>query len=314
MPDDLQSPYRNGTRIDTDRLIGALAARQHGVVSRGQLLEAGLTARRIEMRLRSGQLIQLHRGVYAVGHASLRREGRWLAAVLAAGPGAALSHRDAAALHDLRAGGGGRIDVSTPAERRATAAIRVHGRRALDPRDVTTIERIPVTTIARTLVDLAEVVGKQSLAKALSEAERQHKLDVRAIHEALHRTRGRRGPGHAAITKALEEMRVQGATLTRSHLEDRFLALLDANRIVRPRLNARIEGIEGDAVWPRAQLVVELDGWAYHRSRCAFQRDREKGNALTAAGWTVLRFTHDDLTRRPQAVAAQVAAQLSRAA
>jgi predicted transcriptional regulator of viral defense system len=297
-----------------DAAIGALAAGQHGVVSRAQLLDARLTPAMIDKRVVRGALVLLHRGVYAVGHASLRREGWWLAAVLAAGPGAVLSHRDAAALHDLRAGGGTRIDVSTPRERSGTAKIRVHGRRALHAEDVTTVEGIPVTTVARTLVDLAQAVAQDSLLKALGEAERQHKLDVRALEAASRRTRGRRGSGHAALEAALDEMRRQGTTLTRSPLEDRFIALLDAHDLPRPATNAHVTGLEGDAVWRQARLVVELDGWDAHKTRRAFQRDRTKGNALAAAGWTLLRFTHDDVVRRPHEVAAHIAAQLSRAA
>jgi very-short-patch-repair endonuclease len=225
-----------------------------------------------------------------------------------------LSHRDAAALHAVRPSNGARIDVTTSAERTSTAKVRVHGRRPLDAQDVTTVAGIRTTTVARTLVDLAEVLAMDGLAKALSEAERQWKLDVRAIDQALARTRGRHGRGHAQLRAALAEHAAHGARLTKSQLEDRFVALLEAQSLPRPCLNAWIEDIEGDAVWPAAQLVVELDGWDSHKTRRAFQRDREKGNALLAAGWAVLRFTYRDVVRRPEEVAAQIAAQLSRAA
>jgi predicted transcriptional regulator of viral defense system len=317
MSEDRELAPTTPEQIRAPRLVaavGALAARQHGVVARRQLEAIGLTPSMFESRITTGQLVRLHRGVYAVGHASLRREGWWLAAVLAAGPGAALSHRDAAALHGIRPSNGARIDVTTAAERRSTATIRVHTRRALDARDVTRIAGIPVTTAARTLVDLGEVVAHDALAKALSEAERQGKLDLRAIDVTLDRLRGRRGRGTAAIRRALAEHAIYGATLTRSELEDRFVFLLDARSIPRPLLNARIEGFEVDAVWEETRLVVELDGWAFHRTRRAFQRDRAKGNLLTAKGWTVLRFTHDDVMRRPRATALAVGAQLSRAA
>jgi predicted transcriptional regulator of viral defense system len=291
-----------------------LAADQHGVVSRGQLLDAGVTRTMIEKRLATGELVAIHRGVYAVGHAHLRPNGYRLAAVLAVGAGAVLSHRDAAALHGVRDGGGIRIDVSTPAERRSTRRIRVHGRRRLDAADVTTVEGIPVTTVARTLVDLAEVVAADALRKALSEAERQRVLDVKGIEEALERVRGRRGPATAKLRAALSDLAAHGAQLTRSPLEDRLLPLLDAHSIPRPRTNLHVEGCEGDAVWPEARLVVELDGWDAHKTRRAFQHDRTKANRLTNAGWAVLRFTHDDLVRRPRETAAAIATQLSRAA
>jgi predicted transcriptional regulator of viral defense system/very-short-patch-repair endonuclease len=294
--------------------IAALAADQHGVVSRGQLLDAGVTATMIVQRTRSGQLVKLHRGIYAVGHAHLRPNGYRVAAVLAVGAQAALSHRDAAALHGLRDGGGARIDVSTPAERRSTERIRVHGRRALDPRDVTTVDGIPVTTVARTLVDLAEVLNVQALTKALGQAERQGTLDVTRIEEAIGRVRGRRGQSVTRIRAALAELEAHGAQLTRSPLEDRFLSLLDAHDLPRPATNAYVAGYEFDAVWHAKRVAVELDGWDAHKTRHAFQHDRTKGNAIQAAGYALLRFTHDDVARRPHEVAADVIKQLNRAA
>lgn len=294
-----------------DERIAALAAGQHGVVSRTQLLDARITGTMVKKRITRGHLVPLHRGVYAVGHAHLRPNGYRLAAVLAVGPGAVLSHRDAAALHGLRDGGGVRIDVSTPAERRSTRRIRVHGRRALGAQDVTTVDGIPVTTVARTLVDLAEVVPADALRKALNEAERQRVLDVRGIEEALERVRGRRGLSVVRIRAALSELSDRGATLTRSRLEDRFLSLLEAHDLPRPATNAYVEGYEGDAVWHRQRLVVELDGWDAHKTRRAFQHDRTKANRLTGAGWTVLRFTHADVAWRPRETAAAIAAQLT---
>lgn len=297
-----------------DERIAALAAGQHGVVSRGQLLDARIASSTIDDRVASGELVKLHRGVYAAGHAHLRPNGYRLAAVLATGPGAVLSHRDAAALHGLRDGGGTRIDVSTPAQRRSTKRIRVYGRRALDARDISTVEGIPVTTVARTLVDLGEVLAHQALVKVCSEAERQRILDVTSIENALERRRGRRGPATAKLRAVLEDLGCHGTTLTRSPLEDRLLPLLDAHDLPRPATNAYVEGYEWDAVWARARLAVELDGWDAHKTRRAFQHDRTKANALANAGWTVLRFTHDDLVRRPEVVVASVRAQLSRAA
>jgi hypothetical protein len=291
-----------------------LAAGQHGVVSRGQLLDAGITRTMIEQRLASGQLVRLHRGVYAVGHAHLRIEGFWLAAVLAAGPRAALSHRDAAALHGLRPSSRPRIEVSTPLERKRTAKLDVYGRRLLDAEHITTVAGIRVTTVSRTLVDLGEVLAHQALVKVLGEAERQLELDVTGIDECLHRLRGRRGPATAKLRRALAELDAHGATLTRSPLEDRFLPLLDAHDIPRPATNAYVAGYECDAVWHAARVAVELDGWDGHKTRRAFQHDRTKGNAIQAAGYALLRFTHADVVRRPDEVAADVAKQLSRAA
>jgi predicted transcriptional regulator of viral defense system len=148
-------------------VIAALAVRQHGVVSRGQLLDAGVSDKAMERRLESGHLVRLHRGVYAVGHAQLRPEGRWLAAVLAAGPEAALSHRSAAALHGIREVSGA-LDVTTT-RRVAVRGVVVHRTTVLDARDVTTRRGVRATTLARTLVDLAGILTAEQLGKLLRE-------------------------------------------------------------------------------------------------------------------------------------------------
>lgn len=280
--------------------IAALAERQHGVVARRQLPALGVTRSMVETRLAAGSLMPLHRGVFAVGHRRLRTEGHWLAAVLAVGPGASLSHREAAALHGLRPSNRTRIDITTTRRGRAAQpGITIHRTTVLDAQDLTVVNAIPVTTVARTLVDLAQVVPRDHLAKALREAEYLRVADVHEIEDALHRTRTRHGKGHANLRAVLEEHRRRGIQLTRSVLEDRFLALLDAAQLPRPLTNAHVHGDEVDAFWPARRLVVELDGYARHSDRHAFQRDRDKGNALTAAGLTVLRFTHDDVVRRP---------------
>lgn len=253
-----------------------------------------------------GWLVTLHRGVYAVGHRRLRREGFWLAAVLAAGPGALLSHREAAALHGLRPAERTTVDV-TVAARRRVPGVQVHRVERLQAEDVAAVDGIPVTAVARTLVDLAAVLQPAALRKALEEAERSHRLDAGEIDAALVRARTRNGSGYAALRAALSELASMGTTVTRSALEDRFLSLLDAHGLPRPQTNAQTMGVEVDAMWPAARLVVELDGWEHHRTRAAFQRDRDRANALQAAGWTVLRFTHADVTRRPAATARRIA-------
>ena len=259
----------------------------------------------LQVRLGRGSLLPLHRGVYAVGHRSLTRHGSWLAAVLAAGPGAVLSHREAAALHSLRPSNRPAVDVTVAAQRRVPG-LQVHRVRALDAMDLTVVDGIAVTSLARTLVDLAGVLPSAALLKALEEAERSNRLDVRAIEGTLARTRQRHGAGHAGMRAALAELRAVGATVTRSVLEDRFLALLDAHGLPRPSTNALVNGIEVDALWRRECVVVELDGWAFHRTTRAFQRDRERSNELMLAGYAVLRFTHDDIVRRAADVAVRV--------
>ncbi len=286
----------------TDQAIAALAARQWGVVSRGQLLDAGVPHATIGDRVSSGRLIPLHPGVYAVGHARLRREGRWLAAVLAVGSGAVLSHRDAAGLHGLRPANHARIDVSTAGRAKSSAKIAVHRTRVLDAQDTTAVRGIPVTTIARTLVDLAGVVPLDHLAAAIKEAERRRLLDLRAVETAMARTRGRRGGGHRALREALKERRALQGTATDSPLEDAFLRLLRTAGLPLPATNVGIEGFRIDAVWRAERLAVELDGWQDHHTRRAFERDRERDAVLTTAGWRVLRLTYRQVTARPDAV------------
>jgi predicted transcriptional regulator of viral defense system len=287
--------------------VKGLGEGQHGVVARRQLLNLGLTRSMIETRLAAGALVPLHPGVYAVGHRQLRRDGHRLAALLWAGPAAALSHREAAALHGLLTSGGARIEITTTRRsRQPPPGIVVRHTAVLADHDLTTLDGLRTTSVARTLVDLAGVVPKDSLAKALREAEHLRVLDMRALADAMHGTRTRKGRGHARLTAVLEEHRRRGTQLTRSALEDRFLSLLDAHGLPRPLMNHHVEGLEVDAAWPQRRLAVELDGWARHKDRQAFQRDREKGNALTGAGWRLLRFTHDDVVRRPVAAAATI--------
>jgi very-short-patch-repair endonuclease len=287
--------------------IARLADRQYGVVARRQLVAMGVDRHAIDRRLSRRILVPLHRGVYAFGHRRLRIEGRWLGAVLAAGDGAVLSHRDAAALHGLRPPPeSAKVTVSAPGDVRATSALWVHRRRALADEDVTVVQAIPVTSLARTLVDLALLLTAAQLASALGEADRRGVLDVAAVEAAARRTRGRRGPGHARLKAALAAHERAGATLTRSVLEERFLDLVLKAGLPRPQLNAHVAGYEVDALWPAQRIVVELDGWAHHSGRRAATRDREKANYLQLGGFVVLRFLHGDVVRGPAYVAGAI--------
>nr|WP_246345315.1 type IV toxin-antitoxin system AbiEi family antitoxin domain-containing protein [Conexibacter arvalis] len=284
-----------------------MADRQHGVVSRRQLVDAGLTPTMIQTRLARGQLVPLHRGVYALGHRRLARFGFWTAAVLAAGPDAALSHRDAAALHGLLSLERARIDVTSPRRMASTARIDAHDRRALPADERTAIAGIPVTTVERTLVDLGEVVPAHRLRKALAEAERMRAADAHRLAAAMERTRGRRGGGHAALTAALAELRRHGPQRTRSEAEDLFLDLVIEHRLARPRMNMLVDGAEVDAVWPAQRVAVEVDGAAYHWTDDARERDRRKSNRLAAAGWRVLRFDWWEVSEPPRRAAVAAA-------
>ncbi|HKG04586.1 MAG TPA: type IV toxin-antitoxin system AbiEi family antitoxin domain-containing protein [Conexibacter sp.] len=291
-----------------------MAAAQHGVVARRQLLATGTAPSTINRRVASGHLIPLHRGVYAVGHDRLTRYGYWMAAVLAAGPGALLSHRDAAALHGLRSPGNHRrTHVTTPARAGSTPRLQLHRTTVLDRRrDVATVAGIPATSVARTLVDFAGIVPREQLAKALEEAERQRILDVRAVEDVLRRTSGRHGRGHATIAAALERLATTAIQFTRSPLEDALLPLLDAHGLPRPATNMWMGEMEVDACWPDHRVVAELDGWGTHSTRDAFVRDRVRANELQTNGWIVLRFTHGQVVREPDAVARTIALALRR--
>jgi len=292
-----------GAEIRIDPSIAALADRQHGVVARRQLLELGVGRRAIATRLARRSLIPLHRGVYAVGHRRLAIEGRWLAAVLAI-EGAVLSHRDAAALHAMRKPPeSAKVSVTTNGDARGTPALWVHARRALTDEDRAVVRGVPVTSPARTLVDLAPMLTAAQLQSTLGEADRRGLLDPAAVERALRRTKGRHGQGHARLKAALDAHRQRGITLLRSELEARFLDLTIEAGLPRPALNAPTAGYEVDALWPEERLVVELDGWENHKERHAAAQDRDKTNRLQLAGYQVLRFMHGDLVRRPTAVA-----------
>ncbi|MGZ6272412.1 MAG: DUF559 domain-containing protein [Candidatus Limnocylindrales bacterium] len=243
--------------------------------------------------------------MFAVGHARLRVEGRRLAAVLACGPRAVLSHRSAAAQWGLLATEHIRIDVTAPRSRDGVPGIRLHTSRSLDARDTTTHEEIPITTIARTLLDLAGTVRADRLERALSQAERLQLYDHRAITDVIARNNGHRGTG------ALARATAQEPKLTRSELEAIFLALVRRAGLPEPETNSSLDapdppGLEPDFYWPSLRLVVETDGWETHKTKAAFKSDRRKDAALTCAGYRVMRFTYEDVVYEPDTVVARL--------
>ena len=295
---DLDSGVDGGRR-QRELAVADLAARQRGVVTRAQLLEAGLTPHAIDHRLRSGRLHALHRGVYLVGHAVPAEGARELAALLACGPGAVLSHRSAASLWRL-------LPVSTD-ELEVTVAgrdpgrkpgIRVHCVTALDRRDVRKLRGIPITTPARTILDLAAVVTPRELEQALAEAQTR-RLARRSELVALLARVGRR-PGVATLRSLLEADKAPA--LIRSDAEKRFLGLIRRAELPTPDVNVRICGYEVDFLWRQQGLVVEVDGFRFHSSRAAFERDRLRDARLGAAGLRVLRVTWRQIVDRPEAL------------
>ena len=273
----------------TERAVVALADRQHRVVTRRQLLDEGLSARAIERRIERGWLHRHHDGVYSVGTARLDRCGRWMAAVLACGSGAVLSHRDAAALWGILTSNRFAIEVTAPT-RRKREGVDVT-RTALPPDETTTLDGIPVTTVARTLLDLAAVESRQRLERALSEAERRRLADHTSLIELF--TRHPRSKGIATLRSLTPD-----ETVTRSELERRFVAVCRRHGIPKPQTNATVEGREVDAYWPDHRLVVELDGYAFHSTHRAFHEDRARDRALVLAGLRVVRLTARHLTEQ----------------
>ena len=251
--------------------INALADRQHGVVSRRQLLDAGVKNGAIKRRLEAGRLWPIHRGVYAVGRPRLDRSGERMAAVLAFGDGAVLSHRSAAAHWGFWRGGRGPIDVTSGHGRCGRPGLRLHECQ-MDEEEVTTHRRIPVTTPARTLFDLAEAVDWSRLNGASEEADRLHLLQMRELERVVERGWGRHSL--KPIRPIVDEAR--HAETTRSPLEQRFLAFCEAHGIPQPTTNVELQGREVDALWPDARVIAELDSWEFHSHRSAFEGDRSR--------------------------------------
>jgi predicted transcriptional regulator of viral defense system len=284
--------------------IRRLAERQHGVVSLSQLLSLGLSRSAVAKRARAGRLTRIHRGVYAVGHARLTRRGRWMAAVLAYGPGAVLSHRSAAALHGIRPDNRPNIDVTVPGRSaRARPGIDVHRSASLHADDLTEVDGIPCTSVARTILDLAEAVDPRGVERAIDQADVLRIFDLRALEEALSRATGRRGA--SVVRRVLAEY--DGPKLTDEELEERFFALCREAGVPRPQVNTWITVAAGtsykaDFLWRAERLIVETDGWGSHGTRRAFENDRKRDRRLRVAGWETVRFTWRDVEREPDEV------------
>lgn len=282
--------------------LAELAARQFGVVTRGQLEKLGATEAVVARWLRDGRLHRVHPGVYAVGHAALALEGRLVAALLYAGPGAMLSHATAAWWWGLHETSPSVSHVSAPHRRRSHGDVKVHDRRRL----IRVPHRgLPVTTPAQTLLDLAATASTDDLRRALAEAEYRRLVDLDALAHVC-----RRGvPGSAALRAAIRRHQPQLAR-TRSPLERRFLALCEKHGVPVPQMNVRVCGLLVDAFWAEQRVVVELDGHAGHATPARIERDRRRELRLRAAGLTVLRYTWQQLTELDVLVAGDLAAAL----
>ena len=284
--------------------VAGVGAAQWGLVTRLQLLEAGVSAGGIAHWLKTRRLFRVHRGVFAFTGAPLCPEGRWMAAVLACGEGAALSHYAvAAAWSMLRYEEWRPVDVTILGRsRQAQEGIRPHRTRHLPASSLTVVRGIPATTVSRTLIDLADVAPDNHLYRAVDEADRRGLLNLRDLAEQARGAHGHHGLPR--LRKLLDRHRPTG--FSRSHLERRFLSLTDAVGLPRPLINKKIHNHEVDFQWPGHRLVVEVDGYEWHRTRRRFEDDRARDRTLTVAGWRVVRFTDRALNDEPQTVRAQL--------
>lgn len=285
--------------------IGALAASQCGVVARRQLLAIGWDRNAVDRWLRTGRLHPVHRGVYLVGHPAPPVGAREMAAVLACGPGAVISHRSAAGIHELLPdpARSREVEVSVPRDCGRRPGIRAYRVSGFEAGERGVVGPIPVTSPFRTLLDLAAIEDRD-LEQALAEAQRRHFVQP---GELLRRAHGRHGA--AALRRLIESP--GGPAFTRSEAERRLLRLIRRAALPSPSTNARLHGYEVDFLWPAARLVVEVDGFAFHSSRAAFERDRARDAELAAAGYVVVRITWRRLTDRPEAVVARIAGVLA---
>jgi len=306
-----KSARRREKRPSFDRQMAELAGRQFGLVALWQLSE--LDEELARKRAKVGKLHRVQRGVYAVGHPVLSRNGHLLAAVLAYGAGAVLSHRAAAVLHGLLDEVGSRIDVIAPNRRgRSPAGIAAHRDGTLAATDRTEVHGIPCTSVARTLLDLAAAKDR-SLRHAIAQAEVERKFDLEAIEELLSRSKGRRGVRRLRRAIAHHDPREQ---LTRRELEARFLALCRRSHLQLPEVNGHliVDGVSlmPDFLWRDARLIVEADSRRVHGTVAAFEKDRRRDQRLTAAGWTVIRCTWRQVLDEPEALVGTVRTLLSR--
>jgi hypothetical protein len=245
----------------------------------------------------AGRLHRLYRGVYAVGHRAVSYKGELLAAVYASGKGAVLSHYDAAWLWRLWRGTGHVHHVTVPTRgRQAQGRIKLHQVRSLHPDDVAVVDGIPVTSVERTLLDMAQFLPLNRLRRLFEEAERLRIFDLRRMEAVCARSNGRRGSGKARA--AMREARPDPAK-TRSDLEIQFLEFCRAHGIREPAMNLWIEGQEVDAVWLEEKVAVELDSYEFHRTRSAFERDRIRWEELQVAEWKPLRVTDRRMETAP---------------
>jgi len=288
-------------------LVAARAGRQYGVVGTKELHGLGLSKDSIAGWERRGVLHRLHRGVYAVGHTAITPRGRWMAAVLASGDGAVLSHRSATALWGIWGSGTGETHVTVPRKSRSQGSINRHFG-ALPVDEVTNRDEIPVTSAARAVLDLAADKGEAAAESALRELEYLQLYGPVSIPTLL--ARHPRHRGAMILARCLQRLKDDPGGRVRSPLEELFLPFLDAHHIPRPRLNFWLsveeERFQVDCYWPQARLVGELDDFASHATRRGLTKDHRRDRRLLATSFHVVRITEGQLRSEPLALAADL--------
>jgi very-short-patch-repair endonuclease len=294
-----------------DRRIAEVARLQRGLIARGQLAALGIGQGAVDWRLGKGRLFPVHRGVYSFGFSRLLPLGRETAALLAVGADAVLSHRSAASLWGMHRSGTDDepVEVLIDARRvRRRPGVIAHRTTRLGPDEVRIFEGLPVTSAARTALDIAAEVSLRELERAVDEALIRGIVRMPHLRDVVDRAKGRRGgPLLAAVLDH------RGApTVTRSQAEERFLELVRTAGLPEPEVNVRLNGYEVDFFWREQKVVVEVDGYTYHATRSAFERDRAKDASLVVAGILVLRITWLQMERKGLAAVVRVAQTLAR--
>jgi hypothetical protein len=284
-----------------DRAVAALAGRQHGMVARWQLLKLGMTETMVKTRLRHGGLHRLHRGVFADGHRAITFESRWMAAVLAFGPTAVLSHRSAGQLWGLVP----RSRIVPEVTRTGRAGNRprlvVH-QSALPADEIARVRGIPVTSVPRTMFDLAGTLGERDVERAWNEMEVRGHRDRHSVPTLLERYPGRRG---SLVLARLADRKLLRVGITRNDFEEAFLAFVDAYGLPRMNADVALRGrfYEIDCFWEDLRVAIELDGGGAHGTKGAFEKDRERDRILTSEGFTASRVTWRHLADTPAELA-----------
>jgi very-short-patch-repair endonuclease len=292
-----------------DQRISQIAQQQRGRVARRQLLAAGIRGDTVTRLAARGQLHREHLGVYAVGHPAEGPLTRETSALLACRPGTVLSHLSAASLWNLTPERDGPIEVTIAGRGTANPrGVKVHRTRRLHRTEVRIRKGLPVTSPARTLLDIAEGLPERATERALDEGLTSNTVRLTQIRDVIARNPGRRG---AAILKRLLDQRT-GSTVSRSEAEEQMWKLLKAARLPQPEMNAPLLGYTADFLWREYKLVLEVDGYQFHSTKSAFERDRRKDATFKAAGWDVIRVSRNQVFHEPYAVIALIALALGR--